>query len=528
MTPELDNNIINWWVNLSFEGKEQYSFDEGGVLLLKSSDLLKERTVATIAEENCELVFKTLTDKYDTFLSKVRETEVEWIATEDKLKLADKVDHLKDTLNTINAIGDLAKVAQLLAEWEHSIKGLVQVNYDAKLKLAELAESLKESTEWKETTQALKDLGDKWKLAGYVDRRRNDQLWNRIEAAKQVFFDRKRLHHKEEETDLLHTLDLKIELAEKAESLSMSEDWKATTEAYQKIMDEWKSIGRTLPKKNEELWQRIIAAKSIFFERKRENFNKIQLEQEQNYTIKMALIEKAEAMKESRDWAVTAQAYAALMDEWKKTGRVAQEKSDELWKRFIDAQEQFFEAKKKHSEATRAAFEKNFQEKSALLKRAEELKNSSRWGDVTTEMNRLFDEWKKIGPVPREHNNTLWEAFVSARKHFFNRKDANREQRKEYATAQKSARIEQAYSLVHKMKQEIAAEEERMADLQNAIDNITPGKKADELRTHLDALIADSRAKMKRMHEKLAAGEDELKAVEEKEKAEQMKNEAAE
>ena len=40
-------------------------------------------------------------------------------------------------------------------------------------------------------------------------------------------------------------------------------------------------------------------------------------------------------------------------------------------------------------------------------------------------------EWKKIGPVPREHINSIWEQFISARKFFFERKDADRERRKQ-------------------------------------------------------------------------------------------------
>ena len=45
------------------------------------------------------------------------------------------------------------------------------------------------------------------------------------------------------------------------------------------------------------------------------------------------------------------------------------------------------------------------------------------------EMNELMEEWKKIGPVPKEHLSDLWEQFISARRFFFDRKDADRERR---------------------------------------------------------------------------------------------------
>ncbi len=527
MTLEQANGLNLWWEEQTFSGKELFKLDENGNLVLCAKPHITERIIATLAAENNDAVLKNLTEKFEAVLSRVREVEVEWLAAEDKLKVADKVEHLREYLQQVAAVGDFEKPMLLVADWDKAIKELIEENVQAKTKLAELAESLAESSEWKETNQAFKDLADKWKQTGYIDRGRNDKIWNRIEAARKVFLDRKRIQQEDNEKDLFLTLDLKIELAEQAEALANSNEWKAATEAFQQIVEKWKTIGRTLPKKNEELWQRIMSARSVFFDRKKEHYNMVQEEQEGNYALKLNIVERAEALRESTEWNNTALAYAALMDEWKKTGRIAHDKGEELWKRYNAAQEQFFEARKRHTEATRITMENNFNLKSALLKKAEEIKNSSRWGETTIEMNRIFDEWKKIGPVPREHNNTMWDAFLGARKHFFNRKDANRDQRKMYAEAQKSARMEQAFTIVHKMREEIAVEEEKLADFKNAMDNITPGKKAEELRMHLEVLISDSNAKMKRLKEKLAAGEDELQHIREEEEAKKMKDESA-
>ncbi len=527
MTLEQANDLNLWWEQQSFSGKELFKLEESGDLVLCAKPNITERTIATITAENGDATLKNLVEKFDTVLSRMREAEVEWQATDDKLKLADKVEGLKDYLQHVAAIGDFEKPMGIVADWDKGIKALIEVNVQAKTQLAEQAEALAESTDWKETNQAFKEILDRWKQTGYIDRGRNDKLYNRIEAARKAFADRKRLHQEDEEKDLFLTLDLKIELAEKAEALANSSEWKAATEAFVQIIEKWKTIGRTLPKKNEELWQRIMTARSTFFDRKKEHYNMVQGEQEANYVLKLAIVERAEALRESTEWNNTALAFAGLMEEWKKTGRIAADKGEELWKRYNEAQEQFFEARKKHTESTRMAMENNFNLKSALLKKAEEIKNSNRWGETTIEMNRIFDEWKKIGPVPREHNNTMWDAFLGARKHFFNRKDANRDQRKMFAEAQKSARMEQAYTIVHKMREEIAVEEEKLADFKNALDNVTPGKKADELRTHLEVLISDSNARMKRLKEKLAAGEDELQHIQEEERAKKQKDEAA-
>ena len=350
-----------------------------------------------------------------------------------------------------------------------------------------------------------------------MDKNRNDKLWNRVEAARKAFHERKRLHQEEEEKDLLVNLDLKIDLVEQAESIAHSTDWKKTTEEYRRLTEEWKTIGHTLNKKNEELWQRFLAAKNVFFENKRKHYNEVQQEQEANYAVKSAIVEKAEALKDSVEWNVATQGFSALMDEWKKTGRVPQAKADELWKRFTDAQEHFFEAKRQHTDAIRIEQENNYNQKKEILDRALELQYSNQWGDATTEMNELLEEWKKIGHVPRVHSDKMWEEFIAARKNFFTRKDANREQRRQYAEDQKIARAAQAKGIVTKLEQDIKEEEEKIADFKVAIENITPGKKAEELRAHLQRLIEDGTKNLARLQEKFSRAQNDMKAVPEAE-----------
>ena len=96
----------------------------------------------------------------------------------------------------------------------------------------------------------------------------------------------------------------------------------------------------------------------------------------------------------------------------------------------------------------------------------------------------------------------MWEDFNAARKFFFARKDANREQRKQYAEEHKVAKVEQAKGLVVKLQTDLQEEEEKLVDFKNAIENITPGKKAKELRDHLEKLIAECEQKIKRLKDK--------------------------
>jgi len=513
MLQEQNFDFISWWNEQSFPGKELYRMSADGELVLQAGNNIKERSIAKITPENADAVIKQLVEKFAALHAKVTELEVEWVAAEDKQKLADKVALVKEYLNHTDAVGDIVSLASLVQNWEQTLHALAEENYADKLKIAEMAESLVDSGQWKETTLAFRDITDKWKAAGHLDKNRNDKLWNRIEAARKAFLDRKHIHHEEQEKDMLRNMDLKIDLVEQAESIASSEEWKNTSETFHRLTEEWKTIGHTINKKNEELWQRFIAAKAAFFDRKKEHAQKIQVEQQKNFEAKELLVDKAEALKDSKEWNTTTQAFAALMEEWKKTGRIPQEKGDGLWKRFSAAQEQFFEAKRTHFGEIKAVHDQNYTLKKALLDRAEELKNSTKWGPATGEMQQLIEDWKKIGPVARSHSDKMWEEFNAARKYFFARKDANREQQKQYVEQQKEVRAAQAKGLIVKLQADIKEEEEKLADFHQAIQDITPGKKAAELRAHLETLIAGSEVTLNRLRDKFAQAEKDINAT---------------
>lgn len=497
--------LQQWWDEFNFPSKNLYELKENGDLILKPIGSNKERTLAVLAGDNAEMVMKALLDKFPEVESKVKELQDEWNTADDKLKLVGKVERIRDYLLHANAVGAFDNLFGPIAEMENTINKKVNDNYEEKLKLVQQAEGLVSSEDWKETSQILRDLTDKWKAIGYVDKERNDGLWERLEAARAKFFDNKRNHQEDVKKEMLVNLDIKMELVEKAEQLASSEDWKATTEAYKELMEKWKGTGHTLHEKNESLWGRFILAKNTFFDRKRQNFESIHKEQEVNYAAKLALVEKAESIKDSTDWNETTKEYSAIMEEWKKIGRVGTERGDELWNRMNAAKDTFFNNRRQHFETVKVNLEDNMAMKQSLIKRAEALQNSTHWRDATEELNELMDEWKKTGAVPREHSKRMWEQFLTARKKFFERKDANRELRKQKIEKKISDRKYHMILQLETLENELKEEIEKLEDFKNSIENITPGKKAEELKTHLTNLIEQTEKQIANKKSKIEA-----------------------
>ena len=458
-----------------------------------------------------------LIEKFPEVKGKVEELSVEWIQHEDKLSLIGKFERTKEYLQHANALGNMHELYKVLANIESEAQTLIEDNYKKKLELVEKAEGLTESEDWKGTAETLKGLTDEWKEAGHLDKERNDELWARIEAARDKFFERKREHQEDVNKEMLQNLDLKMEVVDNAEKLAASDNWKDTTQAFKDLMEKWKSIGHTMHDKNEELWNRFIAAKNAFFDKKKEHFEEIKKEQEANLVLKEELVNKAIQIQESTDWGETTKAYAALMDEWKKVGRVPREKSDDIWNRFNAARDHFFGKKREHVESFKMELEDNYAQKLALLKRAEELEKSSQWREATQELNELMEEWKKIGPVPRKHSDEIWDRFIKARKSFFKRKDDNREKRKQHFERKSKERLGQTKNFISKLEAELEEEEGKLKDFHEAFENITPGKKEKELRAHLTKLIAQTEKKIEHKREKMVEVKQQLEEMEAKE-----------
>lgn len=507
------SDLQAWWRQTEFPGKEQYQLKDNGELVIKQSGRPDERTIGNLTPENADFVLKALMEKFQEVTARVQELKTEWDQSEDKFKLLGKVERTKDYLLHAAAVGDFEPLMHTVNEMQQHLNNQMEEHYQERLKLVTQAESLTDSQNWKETTQLMRELPEKWKTIGFTDKKKSDELWTRLEAARNKFFDRKRQNQEDINKEMLQNLDLKMELVEKAEKLAASENWKEATESFRQMMEDWKKTGRTLAEKNEELWHRFITAKNVFFDRKKVHFDTIQAEQEKNYEMKLALVEQAEALQHSTEWNKTVQALSDLMEKWKNIGRVPLEKADDLWKRMNAARDFFFDNKRKHVETVKIELDDNYARKLALVKRAEAIQDSSRWHETTDELNELMTEWKKIGGVPREHSNAIWERFIAARKKFFERKDANREHRKHVVEKKRDERQQQARNFVKQLADEIKEEEERLADFKNGIENITPGRKEQELRQHLTKLIEQTEEKISRKQKKLESVKKEMEEI---------------
>ncbi|MBR6348134.1 MAG: DUF349 domain-containing protein, partial [Spirochaetales bacterium] len=132
----------------------------------------------------------------------------------------------------------------------------------------------------------------------------------------------------------------------------------------------------------------------------------------ENMSRKMAIIEQAEALKDSTDWKKTSELLIDLQKQWKEIGAVPRKKSEQLWKRFRAACDAFFNERDKQARPEND-FYGNLKAKRALVEEINAYVNADAEADA--EAARGFaDRWNAIGFVPFKEKEAIGAAYRDA------------------------------------------------------------------------------------------------------------------
>ncbi|MCB0914936.1 MAG: DUF349 domain-containing protein [Actinobacteria bacterium] len=186
-----------------------------------------------------------------------------------------------------------------------------------------------------------------------------------------------------------------------AEGLASSTDWRKTTEKFRSLVDEWKTIPRFDRASEQELWQRISAARSSFDKARRTHFSALDKQHAAAKAAKEKLVAEAEAMADSQDWNATSRAYRELMDRWKKAGFAGKPDDDKLWHAFRKAQDTFFNARKAALDSRDQEWQRNLEAKREVIAKAEALLPVRDHKAARREFRHLQSSYAAIGHVPR-------------------------------------------------------------------------------------------------------------------------------
>ena len=290
-------------------------------------------------------------------------------------------------------------------------------NLEAKQAFCEAAEKLSENENVVEAFRELQKLHEQWKEFGPVAKEYRDDIWNRFKAATAVINKRYQGYFEEQKSKQADNLVAKTKLCEQVEEISEKEvtssnEWNALSKEIEDIQKQWRSIGFASKKENQKIYDRFRAACDKFFEKKRVFYTSYKDSMNENLDRKMSLIEQAEALKSSTEWKKATDQFINLQKQWKEIGAVPRKKSEQLWKRFRAACDEFFEARDKQGKPEND-FYGNLKAKRKLIDEINAYVPADAEADAAAQQD-FVERWQAIGFVPFKEKEAVNQAYREA------------------------------------------------------------------------------------------------------------------
>ena len=300
-----------------------------------------------------------------------------------------------------------------------------QENLAKKLEIIEKIKAMATSPE--EANQSYNDfkaLQQEWKDIKAVPADKANELWRNYQLYVEQFYDLLKLNSEAREYDFKKNLEAKTALCEAAEKLDEEEDVISAFHQLQDLHQQYREIGPVAKELREQIWSRFKAASTVINKKHQQYFEDIRAKEEKNLELKTALCEKLEAIdldaiKTAAQWEATTKEVIAMQQEWREIGFAPQKMNVKIFERFRTINDVFFSKKAEFFKELKSQYSDNLEKKQELVKKAQELADSTDWKKTGDKIIALQKEWKTVGVVPRKQGELLWKDFLDACNKFF-------------------------------------------------------------------------------------------------------------
>lgn len=290
------------------------------------------------------------------------------------------------------------------------IRSQEETNLVKKTELCEKVEAIakrehKGSADWEKSTKEIIDIQKEWKTIGFAPQKMNVKIFERFRAACDDFFGKKGEFFKNLKNQFAENAEKKKALVEKAQSLTDSTDWKATTDKFIALQKEWKTIGMVPRKQGDQLWNDFLAACNHFFEARNAAHADTRNEEQENLTKKNEIIEKLVQLAEAGKENIQEEVHQ-LTEEFNAVGHVPFKEKDKVYKAYHEVLDKLY--KDLHINAARRRMD-NF--RNNLKKVADRGANA-----LDNERGRLMRRYEQLKQEINTYENNLGFLNISSKK----------------------------------------------------------------------------------------------------------------
>ncbi|NDV67317.1 DUF349 domain-containing protein [Dysgonomonas sp. 25] len=153
------------------------------------------------------------------------------------------------------------------SEFFKGVKEDMDVNLEKKRALCERANQLKDSTDWKKTTDEMIAIQKEWKTIGPVPRKYSDTIWKEFVTACDYFFEQKKKNTSSQKDEEEANLKAKKEIIEKVKAIDTALSADEVIAEIRKYTDEWHTIGFVPFKEKDKIYKQFHEAVDAHYDR---------------------------------------------------------------------------------------------------------------------------------------------------------------------------------------------------------------------------------------------------------------------
>jgi len=164
---------------------------------------------------------------------------------------------------------------------------------------------------------------------------------------------------------------------------------------------------------------------NIFREKRNTHFKNLQSNLKSNLEIRLAIVEELkELINPQENIKDTLKHFNELRERWKNAGAIPKDKYNHVWNNYHFHVENFYDYLHLDREARDLDFKYNLEQKQKIIIRVEELVNEPDINKAFRELQDLHRIWKEdIGPVSKEHRDTIWNKFSELTKKIHDKRE---------------------------------------------------------------------------------------------------------
>ncbi|MDR1226699.1 MAG: DUF349 domain-containing protein [Prevotellaceae bacterium] len=222
----------------------------------------------------------------------------------------------------------------------------------------------------------------------------------------------------------------KLAIIEELKALpERQDDFNSVFNDFKTLQAKWRAIGLVPQVNQNDVWKQYNHNVEKFYDMVKINKELRELDFKKNLDFKQQICEKSEALVLEENVVAAFKKLQQYHEIWREIGPVAPEFREPLWERFKEATARVNKRHLDYFEGLKAEQERNFELKTALCEKAEELLVQANlsvkdWTDHTNALVELQKMWKGIGFAPRKENIKVFQRFRTACSTFFENRRA--------------------------------------------------------------------------------------------------------